>query len=90
MTAAPNPQRPLRTQRTTLEKVPNPHVLKKKKKKRFMMSDYDVTSGTHLVFGHHVSSVDQWRSDGRFVLQRLAQERVMGFTYWLNHKLSRC
>lgn len=26
-----------------------------------------------LVFGHHVGSVDQRRSDGRFVLQRLAQ-----------------
>lgn len=30
-------------------------------------------SVSDLVFGHHVGSVDQRRSDGRFVLQRLAQ-----------------
>lgn len=32
------------------------------------------------MFRHHVCSVDQRRSDGGFVLQRLAQEGVVRFT----------
>lgn len=42
-------------------------ILEKKNQKQTSVSVSD------LVFGHHVSSVDQRRSDGRFVLQRLAQ-----------------
>lgn len=32
------------------------------------------------MFGHHVGVLDQWRPDGWFVLQRLAQEGVMRIT----------
>lgn len=37
-------------------------------------------AAAHLVFGHHVGVLDQWRPDGWFVLQRLAQEGVMRIT----------
>lgn len=41
---------------------------------------------SNLVFGHHVGSVDQRRSDGGFVMQRLAQERVVRLTCGSQHK----
>lgn len=93
LTTAPNPQRTLRRKKRTVWKNTQPVG--------FPSSgfcgeqawpDLPHACNTHLVFGHHVSSVDQLRSDGRFVLQRLAQERVMGFTYlWkCKVKISRC
>lgn len=41
---------------------------------------------THLVF--HVRGVDQRRSDGGFVRQRLAQEGVVSFTWATNKNQS--